>query len=62
MQEKRKVPFIGDKHKTSRLEGFTLTFWTDWLMTSSRWRSKLDNTKNVSDSMLTYRKEGEEAH
>jgi hypothetical protein len=21
MQEKRKVPFIGDKHKTSRLEG-----------------------------------------
>jgi hypothetical protein len=39
-------PFIGDKHKTSRQEGCFLTFLTDWLVTSSRWRLKLDNSRS----------------
>jgi len=39
-------PPIGDKHKTSRLKGCFLTFWTDWLVTSSRWRLELDNSQS----------------
>jgi hypothetical protein len=47
-------PSIGDKQKTSRPEGCSLTFWTDWLLTeekaiyffpSIRWRLELDNKR-----------------
>src|SRR5690242_4195658 len=37
---------IGDKHKTSRPKSCFLTFWSDWLVTSSRWRLELDNSQS----------------
>ncbi|MBG9589266.1 hypothetical protein ABE26_20070 [Cytobacillus firmus] len=40
-------PLFGDKHKTGRLKGCFLTFWTDWLMTSSRWRLELDKIRKA---------------
>ncbi len=38
LKKSARRPPIGDKHKTSRREGCSLAFLTDWLVTSSRWR------------------------
>ncbi|WP_100401464.1 hypothetical protein [Bacillus sp. FJAT-42315] len=55
--------FSGDKQKKSWLKGYSLTFWTDWLLTSSRWHLELDNrkaestaqTRQANDRMMEWR-------
>jgi hypothetical protein len=60
LQDKKSArrPLIGDKQKMSRLEGCSLTFRTDWLLTSSRWRLELDNSQSQILYSLSNKKEG----